>query len=236
VSLPQKLVLWDIDQRLVDVGGISEEVYADAFHVVSGRPLERLADLHGRTERAITSETLQMHGIQVSEGILASFGIALAAAFMSYEQAVQRRGRALPGARKALRALAGRDEVVQSVLTGNMEPIAVGKLAAFELNGLLDLEVGAYGMDREERSSLVQLAQARAARKYSQSFTAASTVLVGDTPNDVKAGHLGGACVVAVATGGSDQGALRAAGAELVLDDLTDTEAVVQAILRAGGR
>jgi phosphoglycolate phosphatase-like HAD superfamily hydrolase len=58
-------------------------------------------------------------------------------------------------------------------------------------------------------------------------------VLVGDTPNDVLAGHLGGARVVAVATGSSDVQTLKAAGADLVLEDLTDTAAVVRAVLTA---
>jgi phosphoglycolate phosphatase-like HAD superfamily hydrolase len=232
----RRLVLWDIDQTLVDAGGVSEDVYAGAFRAAIGRPLERLADLAGRTERAIIVETLRMHGIELSEELLDSFSVALAQTFLSSEQAIRQRGRALPGAREALQALSTRDDVVQSMLTGNMEPIAVGKLAAFELHHYLDREVGAYGMDHEERPPLVRLAQARAARKYGQAFTAASTVLVGDTPNDVRAGHLGGARVVAVATGPSDQAALRAAGAELVLDDLADTGTVVAAILAPSGR
>ncbi|WP_431999125.1 HAD hydrolase-like protein [Sphaerimonospora mesophila] len=69
-------------------------------------------------------------------------------------------------------------------------------------------------MDHEERPELVRPAQERAARKYGQAFTAGNTVLIGDTPNDVLAGHLGGARVIAVATGTYDAAALREAGAE----------------------
>ncbi len=232
-NLARSLVLWDIDRTLVDVGGVSEEVYADAFRTAVGRPLERLADLHGRTDRAITVETLRMHGVAVSEALIDAFGAALADTFGAHEAVVRQRGQVLPGAREALTALSVRDDLVQSVLTGNMEPIAVAKLAAFGLHRLVDFEVGAYGMDHHERPPLVRLAQTRAARKYGQAFTAANTVLVGDTPSDVLAGHLGGARVVAVATGPSHEGALRDAGAELVLADLTDTGAVVDAVLAA---
>ncbi len=86
-------------------------------------------------------------------------------------------------------------------------------------------------MDHEERPELVRLAQGRATGKYGQAFGSASTVLIGDTRHDVHAGHLGGARVVAVATGSSDRETLSDAGAELILDDLSDTEAVVRAIL-----
>ncbi len=229
----RSLVLWDIDRTLVDVGGVSEEVYADAFRTAVGRPMERLADLNGRTDRAIIAETLRMHGVAVSEALIDAFGAALADTFGAYEAAVRQRGKVLPGALEALTALSVRDDLVQSVLTGNMEPIAVAKLAAFGLHHLVDLEVGAYGMDHHERPPLVRLAQARSARKHRRAFTAANTVLVGDTPGDVLAGHLGGARVVAVATGPSHEAALRDAGAELVLDDLTDTGAVVDAVLAA---
>jgi phosphoglycolate phosphatase-like HAD superfamily hydrolase len=226
------LVLWDIDHTLLSLDGIGKEVYADAFRVVVGRPVTRVADMAGRTERAITAETLEMHGVEVSDALLDSFGVALAEAFVSYEVAMRERGRVLLGAREALEALAGRVDVVQSVLTGNMEPLAVGKLAAFGLDGLVDFEVGAFGMDHEDRSVLVGLARGRAERKYEEPFGADNTVLVGDTPNDVLAGHLGGARVVAVATGASDVATLREAGAEFVLEDLSDTDAVVRAVLR----
>lgn len=193
--------------------------------------MELLADMSGRTERAITSETLLMHGIEVTDDLLNSFGSALADVFVSYEAAIRQQGRTLAGSREVLEILANRSDVVQSVLTGNMEPIAIGKLTAFGLEHLVDFEVGAYGMDHEERPELVRLAQKRAAHKYGDTFAADNTVLVGDTPNDVLAGHVGGARVVAVATGFSDAAALYAAGAELVLPDLTDTDAVVRAIL-----
>ena len=117
-------------------------------------------------------------------------------------------------------------------VTGNMEPIAIGKLAAFDIEGLVDFEVGAYGMDHEERHELVRLAQRRAEKKYGETFAAYNTVLVGDTPHDVLAGKLGGARVVAVATGATDAGTLCAAGADVVLNDLSDTGAVVRAVLR----
>ena len=56
------------------------------------------------------------------------------------------------------------------------------------------------------------------------------TILVGDTPRDVRAGRDGGARVVAVATGSDSVESLRAAGADVVLPDLLDTKAVAEAV------
>jgi phosphoglycolate phosphatase-like HAD superfamily hydrolase len=225
------LVLWDIDHTLIHGGGLSSRLYAVAFAKVTGLDLERPADMAGRTERAIAAETLTMHGLSASEEALLELCAALAAEYAAHEAQIGEHGHALPGAGAALEALADRSDVVQSVLTGNIKSVAVSKLTAFGFAGLVDFSVGAYGMDHADRPHLVGLAQRRAAAAYGQTFTKESTVLVGDTPNDVAAGHLGGARVVAVATGFSDRVTLQAAGAEVVLDDLTDTDAVLTAVL-----
>ena len=87
---------------------------------------------------------------------------------------------------------------------------------------------------QEEFEECLDLARQRAYAKYGITFDAAGTVIIGDTPHDVTAGHEGGALVVAVATGRSSEAELREAGADLVLPDLTDTAAVLRAV--AAGR
>jgi len=143
------------------------------------------------------------------------------------------RAGALDGAEARAGALdgAGQVSVVQSVLTGNVRPMAEMKLSALGLDGDLDLEVGAYGEAHEVRAELVHMARASAARKYGADFSGAATVLVGDTPLDVAAGLETGARVVAVATGGTTAAMLAESGAPTVLPDLTDTQAVLSAIL-----
>ena len=56
------------------------------------------------------------------------------------------------------------------------------------------------------------------------------TVLVGDTPLDVKAAHDGGARVVAVASGPYGAAELEQAGADVVLADLADAERAIAAV------
>ena len=142
------------------------------------------------------------------------------------------RGHALPGAVAALTAVEalGAGAAVQSVLTGNVRPVAEAKLAAFGLDGYLDLAIGAYGEEHEVRAELVHLARDRAAAGYGRDFGGPATVLVGDTPLDVAAAAESGARSVAVATGGSTAAELAAAGADRVLPDLTDTGAFLAAL------
>ena len=124
--------------------------------------------------------------------------------------------------------------VVQSVLTGNVQPIAEVKLGAAGLTDHLDLSIGAYGEAHEVRAELVHLARRNAARRYGTDFAGEQTVLVGDTALDVAAALATGARVVGVATGGTTADELVAAGADAVLPDLADTAAVLAAILGRG--
>ena len=224
------LVLWDIDHTLIENHGVNKETYALAFTLLTGRPAEHQARTDGRTEPEIVRDLLALHGITPTAGQVARMPQALESATLANERALRERGHELPGARDVLALFRASAWIVQSVLTGNIKPNAVTKLSAFGLDRFMDFEAGGYGSDDEVRANLVAVSQARAAARYGQTFSRANTVLIGDTPRDVRAGRDGGAQVVAVATGSDSAGSLRAAGADIVLPGLVDTTAVAEAV------
>jgi phosphoglycolate phosphatase-like HAD superfamily hydrolase len=230
----RRLVLWDIDGTLVNTGQLGRDAFSEAFQVVTGRAPERAAEtmveMAGRTDHEIALEFLALHEID-GHAHLPAFSDALAAALAAKEAEIRTVGKALPGAEAALAAVGRSPGVVQSLLTGNIEPNAAVKLAAFGLDVYLDFDVGGFGSDDAHRPNLVAVARRKAKEKYGIEFGPASTVLVGDTPLDVAAGIQGGARVVAVATGPFGPEQLRAAGAGVVLSDLRDTAAVLDAVL-----
>ena len=234
-----KLVLWDIDGTLVDSAGLGRDAFALAFRALTGRePVAvvgrdpaALVPMAGRTDHEIALDVLELNGVDDGERHLGGFSAALTDALAGLEEEIRARGRALPGAAGAIAALAREPGVVQSVLTGNVEPNAALKLRAVGLGEGLDLRVGAYGSDHRDRRALVEVARRKASARYGKPFAGADTVLVGDTPLDVVAGQAGGARVVAVATGLHDAATLAEAGADEVLEDLTDQAAVVSAVL-----
>ena len=77
---------------------------------------------------------------------------------------------------------------------------------------------------------LVPKALARVAACEGLTFAAADAVVVGDTPLDVGCAAHAGARSLAVATGSHSVDELRAAGADAVLEDLTDIEEVVRIV------
>jgi len=242
------LVLWDVDGTLLNAGGVGVDLYSVVFLRLFGRALEVVAPMAGRTDRAIILETLTLAGVPEPRRHVDPFIAGLAAQAPSVRTAIAARGRALPGAAAALAALgpgrraaagdggragaAADGQVHQSVLTGNIRTLAEVKLAAVGLRDPLDLCIGAYGDDHEERAELVQVARRRAAAVHGRSwFGGQGTVVVGDTPLDIAAALAAGARAVGVATGGFSAAALRSAGADIVLPDLTDTPLVLEALL-----
>jgi phosphoglycolate phosphatase len=210
------LVLWDIDGTLVYTAGHGRYAFQEAFESVVGRTPEPV-EFAGRTDHQIALTMLggeRDHLPRVLE--------ELAGALAARKEAMRAEGYAYPGVAEVLEELHARDDVVQSLLTGNIEANAAVKVGAFGLERWLD------GSDpHEERSELVAVARERAAAKYGEPTGA---VLVGDTPLDVLAAQRAGARSVAVATGFADREALRASGPDAFLDDLTDTAAAVAAI------
>lgn len=225
-----RLILWDIDHTLIETRGIGSRLARAAFHEITGVRPERMADAIGKTEPVILAETLRSHGIEPTEEHQRRYAQALPEQHRRHTDQLRQVGHALPGATEALAALRQIPDTIQTVLTGNYRGAAAVKLAVFDLDSALELDIGAYADDATDRAALVPVAQRRATDKYSHRFTQANTVIVGDTTYDVAAAHRGGAAIIAVASGRDTADDLRAAGAATVLADLADTATVLCAI------
>lgn len=225
----ERLVLWDVDLTLIDAGGIGADWYRRALAEVTGQVLRHVPDMAGRTERAITGEVLAAHRTTADEATVRAMFTALAEAVAADRDFLSLHGTAMPGAARALDALA-EDGVVQSVVTGNLPEVAFHKLDAFGLHRHVDFGVGGFGSDSEHRHDLIAAAAGKAAAKHGREFAPESIVVVGDTPHDVSGALRHGALAVGVATGRSGEDELREAGAHVVLPDLTDTGAVQAAV------
>ncbi|HEY5985159.1 MAG TPA: haloacid dehalogenase-like hydrolase [Streptosporangiaceae bacterium] len=233
-----RLVLWNIDLTLLDVGRVTRAAYADAFRLATGRPLVRLPQMAGRIESEIFFEALALNSVGPQEGVaageelLARFAREFAVAFGARRALLVEQGRLLRGAHDAVANTARLPGMVQTVLTGSIKPNAIEKLRAFDLERFFDTEIGGYGSEIFPKGALLLNARRRAAEKYAANFTEYSTIYIADSARDVEAALVGGARPVAVATGRSSAGELREAGADVVFADLSDTVAVVDAVDR----
>ncbi len=231
--LPETLILWDIDHTLIENGGVSKEIYALAFELLTGCVPSVRPATDGRTDFQIMHELLSANSIDTDKyvGIAQFEGVLIEAMERKVAQLPQR-GHILPGVIEALTFLSSMPTVIQSVLTGNIASNARAKLSSFNLDAWLDLDVGGFGSDDKVRSNLVDTARKRASAKYGKVFNRSSTILIGDTLLDIKAAHDGGAKILAVATGVYSFLQLTEAGANLVLDNLGGTDHFIAALAR----
>jgi phosphoglycolate phosphatase len=232
--------LWNIDLTLVDVARVSRDAYAEAFMRATGRRLVALPQLAGASDSEIFFESLALNEGIPGDGerepadneLLARYSTELAAAFGARRDRLPEQGRVLPGAAEALAAIARLPGVIQSVVTGTIRQNAVCKLRAFGLEKYLDPDIGGFGSDVYPRGTQIIRSLDLANEKYRAGLVPADVVYVADSIRDVAAAKVAGVRCAGVASGRSTSAELRDAGADPVLDDLSNTTRVIAAIMR----
>ncbi len=230
VTTPARLIQWDVDRTLLIGGGVALEAFAAAFTAVTGVPWTGSLQAAGRTDLSVTPEMFAQHGIDDAEPYLAPFFARYTAESADRAHLIPERGSLLPGVLDVLRALHLMPGIVQTLVTGNIKAVGIGKVAAFGLDPYLDTEIGGYGDDHPMRSELVVRSRTRAEAAHGRF---AEVLVVGDTVHDIGAALAAGVTAVGVATGSATPEELSAAGAHHVLDDLSDVDDVV-ALLASG--
>jgi phosphoglycolate phosphatase-like HAD superfamily hydrolase len=230
----RRLILFDIDGTLLSTNGAARRAFHRALLQVYGTagPIDT-HQFDGKTDPQIARELLTHAGLSQTR-----IDAALPQLFECYlaEMAaeVARPGHTTsvyPGVHAMLTALVERTDVLVGLLTGNIAEGAALKLRSVGLEHYFGL--GAYGSDSEERSDLPAIAVQRAFEKTGIGFQGKDVVIIGDTPHDVSCGRTLGVFALAVCTGRHSRERLLAEGADLVLDDLSDTTRVLD-ILTAG--
>lgn len=227
------LVLWDIDRTLLYTGDIDRLVYRELFEEVVGRPAEHLpARGTGVTMPLAVRELLRVNLVEPErvEELAREIVQGMPARLGSHHDDIVRAGKVMPGAAAALAAVDRRPGLVPTVVTGNLRGSAEIKLKALSLDKHLDLASGGYASDNPHRPALVRVAQQRAGVRYGCDFTRETTVIIGDSLEDVRTGREGGARVIAVASGTTPRHELSAAGARHVIPDLTDSSRLLELI------
>jgi phosphoglycolate phosphatase-like HAD superfamily hydrolase len=221
----RRLILFDIDGTLVR-GGPAKTAFLAAMAETYGTEGDpEHVSFAGKTDPQIAREILRRAGLDapaIDQGfpkLWQRYLERLEVALEMHPMTV------LPGVRELLEGLSGLEGVALGLLTGNIQGGARLKLASA---GLWDhFAVGSFGSDHEERDELPAIALVRARERWGRPIEACDALIVGDTPRDVACGRAGGIRTLAVATGTFGAEALREAGADHVLDDLSATERVV---------
>jgi len=222
------VVLFDIDGTLIRTGRAGSRAMNRAFEDVFG--IARAFDgiqMAGRTDRWILEDAAVRAGIDVSDANLERFRDRYFSRLIeALPEPVEALKGVLPGVQSLLMAIDARRGIFSALLTGNCEEGARIKLQHFDLWRFF--RCGAYGDAALDRNELFDVAMRRARACGAEEFSARDAVVVGDTALDVECARAAGARAIAVATGPADVETLQQSGADLVVEDLSNTEAILK--------
>jgi phosphoglycolate phosphatase len=227
-----KLVLFDIDGTLLWTDGAGRRAIHAALIEVFGTTGPEGHWFDGKTDPQIVHELMALAGVEptaVEERIDRLF--ARYVELLQQELASEEhQARVYPGVTELLDALERRPDVVLGLLTGNL---ADGARAKLEAVGIAPdrFAVAAFGSDHAHRPELPAVALQRYRDRFGHDLAGERVVVIGDTPADLHCGRGIGARAIGVATGRYCAAELRAHAAHAVFDDLSDTAAVVDAIM-----
>jgi phosphoglycolate phosphatase-like HAD superfamily hydrolase len=228
------LALFDIDGTLLWTDGAGRRAISRALVDVFGTRGPRDYWFDGKTDRQIVRDLMRLdgHDDQVITNRMQAT-LERYVTFLHEELAdPAHEARPLDGVTALLDALEARDDVILGLLTGNVEPGAAAKLRAVGIDPGRFV-VGAFGSDHELRGELPAIARERVARRLGVDLPGDAFVVIGDTPADIQCGRGIGARAIGVATGRFGVDELRSHAPAHVFPDLTDTGAVVRAIVNA---
>jgi phosphoglycolate phosphatase-like HAD superfamily hydrolase len=196
-----RLVLFDIDGTLVHTGGAGVKAFAKVFKTEfnAADGFERLK-FAGRTDISLVREFFSYHQIAPSAENFERFFDR----YVFWLDHILRDSRTelCPGVSEFIRELRALPQPpILGLLTGNIRLGAEIKLRHLKLWDVF--ETGAFADDHEDRDQIAAIARQRGERILERELAGNETVVIGDTPLDIRCGRAIGAKVLAVATGGS---------------------------------
>jgi phosphoglycolate phosphatase-like HAD superfamily hydrolase len=228
-----KLVLFDIDGTILLTDGAGKRAIHRALREVFGSTGPDDHAFGGKTDPQIVRELMRIDGHEdphiddrmplLLDRYVAYLGEELDASAEHVET--------MPGVHELLDALEQRDDAIIGLLTGNLVEGAKAKLGSVGID-FGRFKVGAFGSDHEMRGELPAVAQRRVRDELGLDIAGSNVVVIGDTPADIDCGRSIGARAIAVATGTYSVDDLRAHNPAAVFEDLSDTIAVLAAIMR----
>lgn len=223
-----KIILFDIDGTILTCNGAGQMAMEAALtEVFDLQPPFRNIPCAGRTDRGIGASVFKTFQQQDSE----QNRIRFRDSYLSHLPRClsDRNAVLLPGIIDLLDALNGCTSFDLSLLTGNYEAAATIKLQHFGLQERF--AGGVFGDTHAERNQLATEAVEQFSAAQNTQLSGQNFLIIGDTPADIQCARAIDATVIAVATGIHDKAALEQAEPDVLLNDLSNLDATMNAII-----
>lgn len=135
----------------------------------------------------------------------------------------------IPGVRSTLEFLSQHGYAL-GLITGNCRKAAFTKLEKANLDHYFT--IGGFGDDHRDRNHLPEIARVNAAEQFGIPFSPKATLVIGDTPNDIRCARFDTCHSIAVATGSYSASELSAHSPGLLLKTLENPRTWLNEYLR----
>ena len=217
-----KSIIFDIDGTLLYARGVGRKAFGYAFRTAYGIDypnVEKLCFI-GATDSGLISNMAKECGVESTISREEHFFLALTREID--EELSQKKPLVYEGIPELLGEL-NRTGFSLGIITGNIRPTAWSKLRHGSIDSCFSF--GAYGDDHHKREEITRTAISRAPSD------SPVVMMIGDTPLDIHAAKTNNLKAVAVATGWVSAEELAEAGADLVLEDFSDTQRCITRIM-----
>ncbi len=242
-----RLVLFDIDQTLIDSGGAGRRALYRALQEtllisLDGLELANIS-MSGKTDPQIIWEFIlasKVENISESEIDRRQIIDQILSLYLKFLPEEINQVAKTPqcfvydGVMEILQLLENDKRIALGLLTGNIKSGAQIKLEQFNLNRFFP--IGAYGCDSANRLELPAIAHKRAQEHYSIELTPSQITIIGDAQNDILCAKHYGAISIAVNTGTTTWQELSALEPNYIFSSLKDTREILSAIVPEAGR
>ena len=227
--MSEHVLFFDIDGTMLSTGGAGQRAMelalSEEFRIAD--PFQQILTA-GRTDRGIEDEIFARYGIPATDVSRQRFMRAYLDRLPDCLRLL--RGGLLPGVPELLQSLSERGDVHLSLLTGNYFEGAVIKLRHFGIDHFFE-DSGGFGDHHADRNDVAHVALAVVRERLQRAVAGEDTVVIGDTPADIRCARAIGARAVAVATGVYSCEQLRPAAPDHLFETLVATGDVIQRLL-----
>ena len=224
----KRLVFFDIDNTLIQSSSGHIQALLECIKDVYGIEASINAiNHHGMTDQEIIVLLLEKYGVD-NGTIQLHLNACVECMPLKYAEIVKSEDIVMLGGVFELLASLDQNGFILGLVTGNLEKIARAKLKKIGINHFF--KMGGFGSDHINRTELAKIAIQRAKDRFNIQ-PHSKTFLFGDTPSDIKAARAAGSTAVGVATGIYAAEQLQSAGADKVLQNLEDAEAILKFLM-----
>lgn len=225
-----RLILFDIDGTLLKAGGIVREAMGDALEKVFGtRGGIADASFIGATDLGVVHDLMGREGFGTEEislrfsKLIETYGPILREKLTTWDNF-----RLCPGVPGILDSLQDRGALL-GLVTGNCQVGAKIKLDRGKLSGYFSF--GAFGDETTDRARMCEFAHKRGEIQAKEKIPKEMVMMVGDSPNDIKAARAYGIRMLAVSSGWIGAEELSKHNPDWLYPDLSAAQEIVDLLL-----